>query len=174
MYVLTNTTYLNIPFCFTFEPFSLSLSLLWFLCSQPPQPVPMDTTNFFQLYDPNSALITPTSTVAMPTSSQPVSTPSSSQLSQGVLSQAAIANLDHEQRTSLMNTLMHSLVASGNMQLLGGGEEGGNSLNAMLQSLLTPPQKTGQEQQQQQQQQQENVQVGVVWCGVKWCKVGVV
>ena len=111
----------------------------------------MDTTISFDAYDPNSALITPTSTVAMPTSSQPVSTPGSTQLSQGVLSQAAIANLDHEQRTSLMNTLVHNLVASGNMQL-----EGGNPLNAILQSLLALPQKA------EQEEQQENVQVGVV------------
>ena len=133
----------------------------------------MDTTNSFEMYDPNSALITPTSTVAMPTSSQPVSAPSSAQLSQGVLSQAAIANMDHEQRTSLMNTLVQNLVASGNMQLLSGGEEGGKSLNAILQSLLAQPQKTG-----EQEEQQENVQVGgVVWvgCRVKWvgCSVKV-
>ena len=115
----------------------------------------MDTSNSFEMYDPNSAFLTPTSTVAMPTSSQPVSIPSSAQLSQGVLSQAAIANLDPEQRTSLMNTLVHNLVASGNMQLLSGGEEGGNPLNAILQSLLALPQKT------EPTGEQENVPVGV-------------
>ena len=50
-----------------------------------------------------------------------------------------------------MNTLVHNLVASGNMQL-----EGGNPLNAILQSLLALPQKA------EQEEQQENVQVGVV------------
>lgn len=39
--------------------------------------------------------------------------------------QTSITNLDPKQRTSLMHTLMHNLVASGNMQLLSGGEEGG-------------------------------------------------
>ena len=54
-----------------------------------------------------------------------------------------------------MNTLVHNLVASGNMQLLSGGEEGGNPLNAILQSLLALPQKT------EPTGEQENVPVGV-------------